>query len=97
MAESWAFTSPQPLGPNSASMSLASLAFSRYPNWLIHIILKDDQNRLSHYYYRDAAAQTMITALNKANLGVKSLERRVIEQLVSDGKLAAGSVSGSPD
>jgi hypothetical protein len=41
-------------------------------------------------------AITLMTALNKANLSIKSLQRRVIEQLVTDGKLD-GAVSGSPD
>jgi hypothetical protein len=41
-------------------------------------------------------ALTMMTALNKSDLSVKSLQRRVLERLVLDG-LLAGSVSGTPD
>jgi hypothetical protein len=38
----------------------------------------------------------MMISLNKVNLSVKSLHRRVIEQLINDGKLD-GTISGSPD
>lgn len=41
-------------------------------------------------------AQSMMIALNKANLSVKSLQRRILEQLVTDGKLS-GTVTGTPD
>lgn len=43
-----------------------------------------------------AQATTLLTALNSANLSVKSLQRRVLEQAVTDGKLTAGTVSGTP-
>jgi hypothetical protein len=41
-------------------------------------------------------ALNLMIALNKANLTVKSLQRRVLEQLAADG-LLAGSVTGTPD
>jgi hypothetical protein len=44
---------------------------------------------------RDKAIALM-TALNKANLSTKSLQRRVLEQLVADGFLA-GAVTGAPE
>lgn len=43
-----------------------------------------------------APAVTLMTALNSANLSIKSLQRRVLEQAVTDGKLTAGTVSGTP-
>jgi hypothetical protein len=43
-----------------------------------------------------APAAALLTALNSANLSVKSLQRRVLEQAVTDGKLTAGTVSGTP-
>jgi hypothetical protein len=51
--------------------------------------------------YRRASAEktkalNLMIALNKANLTVKSLQRRVLEQLAADG-LLAGSVTGTPD
>ncbi len=41
-------------------------------------------------------ALALMTALNKANLTIKSLQRRVLEQLAADG-LLVGSVTGTPD
>lgn len=46
--------------------------------------------------YSGPAARTLMTALNKANLTTNSLRKRILNQLVTDGKLA-GSVSGTPD
>jgi hypothetical protein len=43
-----------------------------------------------------ATADTLIIALNKANLTTISLEKRVLNQAVTDGKLS-GTISGSPD
>jgi len=46
--------------------------------------------------YEDVAAETLLAALNIANLPVKSLERRVTERCQTDGKLGAGAISGAP-
>lgn len=43
-----------------------------------------------------ADALALMVALNKANLSTRSLQRRVLERLVTDGKLT-GTVSGTPD
>lgn len=43
----------------------------------------------------DKKATNMIIALNKANLSVKSLQRRIFEALIADGHLS-GSVTGTP-
>jgi len=40
--------------------------------------------------------QTLMRALNKADLSVKSLQRRILERLALDGHLV-GTVSGTPD
>lgn len=44
---------------------------------------------------RDIAQQMMI-GLNKANLSLKSLQRRILERLVADGHIQ-GNISGAPD
>jgi hypothetical protein len=41
-------------------------------------------------------ALNLMKALNVANLSLKSLQRRVLEQLATDG-LLVGSVTGTPD
>ena len=47
--------------------------------------------------YDGSIALTLMTQLNKIDLTVKSLQKRILERLVTDGKLPAGSVTGSPD
>jgi hypothetical protein len=41
-------------------------------------------------------ALNLMTALNTANLTIKSLQRRVLEQLIADG-LLLGTIAGTPD
>ncbi len=43
-----------------------------------------------------ATAVALMTALNTANLSTLSLVKRVLQKMVTDGKLPAGSVSGTP-
>ena len=45
----------------------------------------------------DKAATTLLRALNTVNLSTTSLQKRVIQRLVTDGKLPAGAVTGAPD
>lgn len=69
-------------------------------NWdeaKIHIVLKDTQGDTITVGYTGAAATSLMIALNKANLSTNSLQKRTLEQLVADGKIPAGSVTGSPD
>ncbi len=43
-----------------------------------------------------AAVLALLVALNKADLSVKSLQRRILERLIADGKIL-GTISGTPD
>jgi hypothetical protein len=68
-------------------------------NWelpRIVIGLQGPNREESRHTYVDATALALMRALNKANLSTTSLQKRVIQQLVADGKLA-GTISGSPD
>ena len=40
---------------------------------------------------------TLLNQLNNANLSSKSLVKRVLERLQTDGYISAGSISGTPD
>jgi hypothetical protein len=46
--------------------------------------------------YDGAAADALIASLNTTNLSTTSLERRIISRCQADGKLGAGTVSGTP-
>lgn len=62
----------------------------------IHIdIISNTDVRKSHEYLGQDAKNKMI-ALNKANLSIKSLYRRIYEFLVADG-IIEGVITGSPD
>jgi len=71
---------------------------------LISIDLRGENGELKRFIYGGPSgtsadrtkAQNMIIALNKANLSIKSLHRRIIEQLLADGFLS-GAVTGTPD
>lgn len=45
---------------------------------------------------KDQAVQ-MMKYLNTANCSTKSLQKRVLEQLSKDGKIPAGTTTGTPD
>lgn len=62
----------------------------------IQIRLRGTNNESKDFRYEGATATTMMIGLNKANLSLKSLHRRIIERLITDG-LLAGAVSGNPD
>lgn len=44
--------------------------------------------------YEGSAADTLLVALNKANLSTTSLERRVMTQCQADKQIGAGTISG---
>lgn len=46
--------------------------------------------------YDDADAEALIIGLNKANLSTNSLERRILAKCQQDGKLGAGTITGTP-
>lgn len=62
----------------------------------IYIRLIGEYGRRREYFYTDTQADSLILALNRANLGVKSAERRILEQLIADGK-EVGTITGAPD
>lgn len=69
-------------------------------NWggaSITVTVKDPLGNEIRASYAGAAATTLMTQLNKANLSTQSLHSRILSQLVTDGKLPAGTVTGAPD
>lgn len=62
----------------------------------ISIILKNNNNERSNYSYTGDSAIAMIKQLNTANLTTKSMHKRILERLSSDG-LLPGTVTGVPD
>lgn len=46
--------------------------------------------------YNGPDAEVLLIALNKANLSTISLEKRILQRCQADGKLGAGTISGTP-
>lgn len=81
--------------PNLSDYRVVYLAFD-WDHPSITITLRGTNGERKNWSYSGATATTLMVALNKANLSVKSLHRRVIEQLQADGVLV-GTIAGSPD
>jgi len=67
--------------------------------WLdqhIRIELVADSGEVIEHSYDGDIARNLMIALNKMDLSVKSLQRRVMEKLIADGVLA-GTITGIPD
>ena len=74
---------------------IARISFD-WDNQLIRGDVVGSDTVIVGFSYDGSTAVTLMTTLNKIDLSVKSLQRRVLEKLVTDGKLPAGAVSGSP-
>lgn len=62
----------------------------------IEALLRGDNGTETSVRWTGQAADTLLIALNKANLSTTSLEKRVLNQAITDGKLS-GTIAGSPD
>lgn len=83
---------------------IAGFAFSRLPEWKVTIsyvdnlgtIYVDEHTGTTQTETNPNGASAFVITLNKANLSTKSLERRLLEHLQSEGKIPAASITGSP-
>lgn len=64
------------------------------PTLVVGVIGSDGVSQ--EFMYTGAQAAARLSTLNTANLTTKSLEKRLLEVLVNDGKLPAGTVTGTP-
>ena len=97
MSEQIDLTIPEVAVPevSVAEYHISSLSF----NWEVKKIIIDlvsDNGIRKTFGYSDTEAETLMIALNKVDLSTKSLQTRILERLVADGRLD-GSISGSPD
>lgn len=103
MAQVLSLTSPVVYSapPSTVSYAVVRLLIERVPFARIVIVVQDNNGTRMEAEYRDdqggTVAAQLISALNTANLSVKSLQERILEKLAADGKLPAGSVTGTPD
>ena len=108
MAERLTLTVPvTPTGPQIRDYAVWALYLGRGEG-IILITVEDNNLVRRTYRYSDgedaqgnsAPGTTLVTtrlrALNRMNLSTNSLEKRLLEQLIADGRLV-GSVTGTPD
>ena len=62
----------------------------------IEVVLHGANGHVFTHAWRGQTADTMLVALNKADLSVKSLHRRIMEKLIADGVIE-GSISGAAE
>lgn len=92
MAEQLVLTTPESI----ADYRIMKVIFD-WERGLIKIIVADVNNFRLLCVYDGAVAIALMIQLNKINLSTISLQRRILERLVIDGKLPSGTVTGTPD
>jgi hypothetical protein len=65
--------------------------------WRIVVELVDNLGNVVRDEHTGASAATLLNALNTANLTTNSLLRRILLHVQSEAKIAAGSVTGTPE
>ena len=95
MSEQLDLSSPEQASPGTVTWRLIELNF----NWEQATIIasfRGDNDEYTSINWGGVDATALMIALNKADLSVKSLHRRVIERAIADGKMV-GTISGTPD
>lgn len=95
MGEVLTLTTPIP-GLTLTTYVVDDLHLSWSGERIIGIVLGTN-GEVVRFSYHGAVATTLMRAFNKANFSVKSMHKILLERLVTDGKLPAGAVSGTPD
>lgn len=84
--------------PSNARYTLERLTLD-WPAGTIHIQLKGQNGEAKSVVYNSTTTptgQTLMIALNKANLTTRSLVQRIFDRLLTDGHLV-GTVAGTVD
>ncbi len=91
------FTAP----PSVTGYSVVRFLIEKEPFPRVVILVKDNNGQRYEQTYSDehggTVAAQIISALNTANLTLKSLQHRILERLAADGVLGVGTVTGVPD
>lgn len=95
MAETFNLTAPI-VPPSRTTYAVVGLNLNKLQA-VIQATLQGSDDALLVIGWEGPQALTLMAQLKKANLSVISLDKRVLQQAVTDGKLPAGTVSGIPD
>lgn len=67
-----------------------------WANSTIDVTLRDNLGGLLVCSYTGAVATNLMIVLNTVDLSVKSLHKRIMEKLLTDGKVPSGTITGTP-
>lgn len=87
-------STPIPAPPAITGYTISRLLLTWEPTAQIVVTLRATDGTLSDQVYEGATATAILVALNKANLSTRSLNQRIFDRLIADGKIA-GTVTGS--
>jgi hypothetical protein len=103
VAEIVTLSAPVQADPGATVFRIALLVFD-YQNAIIKIHLREwadgtfvQGGKHLARDYQGPTATTLMRQLNTVNLSTQSLHQRVMTRLLTDGKLPAGTPSGTPD
>lgn len=83
------------VAPSRTTYSIKKLLLD-WPNQIIEVTVVGSDGIEVRNEYIGATAVALMTILNTSNLSTVSLQKRILQKLVVDGKLPAGNVSGVP-
>lgn len=95
MAEKLTLATPV-VSPSITEWSVIRIDKNREERYLL-IQVKSNTGMRKEHVYRGDDAMNKMRVLNKTNNTIKTEERRIIEQLQTDGILEAGTIEGTPD
>ena len=87
---------PYPLPTSTVTTWTVTELLLQWKGAHIGITLEGTEGERREIHYNGETATSLMTILNKANLSVKSLHKRILEYLVTDGKIT-GTVTGAVD
>ena len=85
-----------PIQKTVSTFSIDGFSFSRMPWWRVSVVYRDNLDNTFTDTQTDVEARDMIIQLNKADLSTRSLERRLMEHLIKEGKIPAATITGVP-
>lgn len=86
-----------PAPPSTLNYHIVRLVLEREPSPRVLIVVQDNNGVQISHLYEGTDASTILSALNTANMSIKSLQQRALERLAADGVLGAGTVTGTVD
>lgn len=98
MAEAITLSAPESV-PSKETVHLSLLVLD-VKNKNVEITFRDNNDVEGRAFYTaetTPTGQALLTSLNTANLATNSLVKRVLQRLQTDGYIAAGSVTGTPE